>query len=100
MGRVYDLQAWHRARREHLTHEPMCRMCAARGIDTIAEHVDHITPVNSGGEWFDGDNLQSLCAPCHSAKTRADEGKAVHIGCGLDGAPIDPTHPWNANGSR
>lgn len=95
MGKVYDLAAWKRARLAHLAEEPMCRFCAARGIDTPAQHVDHIVPITAGGDWFDGDNLQSLCAECHSQKTRADEGKTVNFGCGVDGVPIDGAHHWN-----
>ena len=95
MARLYDLRAWHRARRAHLASEPLCRMCKARGILKPAKHVDHIIPISKGGDWFDGDNLQSLCHECHSLKTRADEGKAVNFGCAADGTPIDAAHHWN-----
>lgn len=37
-----------------------------------ASEVDHITPVASGGDFFDRANLQSLCKPCHSRKTNED----------------------------
>lgn len=46
----------------------LCQSCLQRGAITEATCVDHIIPVAHGGgdSW---DNLQSLCAPCHSAKT-------------------------------
>lgn len=31
--------------------------------------VDHVVPVVEGGDWFDPDNLQLLCLPCHRRKT-------------------------------
>lgn len=43
--------------------------CLDRGQLTPAEHVDHIIPVNQGGDFWDAMNHQSLCASCHSAKT-------------------------------
>lgn len=36
--------------------------------------VDHITPINNGGEPLDSDNLQSLCNTCHARK-RSQEGR-------------------------
>lgn len=97
MGRVYDLQAWKRARIQHLTEEPLCRHCLERGIEKPAKHVDHIKPISEGGEWFDGANLQSLCHDCHNRKTQADEGKNVKLGCAANGMPLDRRHPWNTD---
>jgi len=94
----YNMKAWQRARRLQLTVEPMCRHCAERGMDTLAEHVDHIVPITKGGDWWDGVNLQSLCEPCHSRKTAKDEGRstrAPRFGCRVDGTPVDPKHHWN-----
>jgi 5-methylcytosine-specific restriction protein A len=98
VGRVYDLREWRRVRLEQLAREPFCRECRARGSYVPAQHVDHIVSIESGGAWFDADNLQSLCAPCHSVKTRADEGattRAWQPGCDAAGIPLDHTHPWN-----
>ena len=98
MGRVYDLRAWPRVRREQLVREPLCRHCKLAGIIKPAHHVDHIIPINKGGDWFDPENLQSLCAECHSVKTAQDEGRnarAYKPGCDASGVPIDKRHPWN-----
>jgi 5-methylcytosine-specific restriction enzyme A len=32
-------------------------------------HIDHITPIASGGSVWDIDNLQVLCKACHGEKT-------------------------------
>lgn len=95
MARVYDLQGWKRARKQQLAREPLCKHCAARGVLTPAHHVDHIVAIARGGDWFDADNLQSLCHVCHNAKTARDEGHNVSSGCGVDGAPIDNDSHWN-----
>lgn len=94
----YNLRVWGRVRRHQLTLYPFCARCLAAGLQTLAEHVDHITPVSAGGDWFDAGNLQSLCAPCHSVKTQEDAGYSVRQfapGCDARGNPLDVRHPWN-----
>lgn len=58
-------------RREH----PLCVICERKGYTTPAEHVDHIVPLEHGGEKYDEDNLQSLCVACHNAKTARERGQ-------------------------
>ena len=38
-----------------------------------ANQVDHIIPIFRGGAWWATDNLQSLCARCHTAKSRQEQ---------------------------
>lgn len=48
-----------------------CVSCGATG----RLEVDHITPVRDAPDRaFDPDNLQSLCASCHTRKTRIECG--------------------------
>lgn len=48
-----------------------CVTCGARG----RLEVDHIKPVREAPELaFDLANLQTLCTPCHSRKTRIEVG--------------------------
>ena len=72
--RGYDA-AWVRATKRILKRDNyLCQECMRQGRLTPLkvrprDHaVDHITPKARGGTDED-DNLQSLCAPCHSAKT-------------------------------
>lgn len=65
--------AWQQLRARHLEAEPLCRACLVHGVTTAALHVDHIVPRARGGS-DDPDNLQSLCAPCHSKKTASEDG--------------------------
>lgn len=69
--RGYD-NRWRRVREVHLHAEPLCRMCKADGLVTMATMVDHIVPIADGGEKLDEDNLQSLCRDCHARKTADD----------------------------
>jgi hypothetical protein len=88
--------AWKRLRAEVLASEPLCRMCAARGLVVPATDVDHIQ--DSPDDFTDDnsrDNLQSLCHECHSLKTAKSMGKSVSLGCDVNGLPLDPAHPWN-----
>lgn len=93
----YSTAAWQRLRRLKLSEQPLCEVCARRGRHIIAEHVDHIVSIASGGPAFpETDGLMALCPSCHSIKTRALDqagGKRVAIkGCDADGLPLDPAH--------
>jgi len=66
----------------------LCQACFIKGRPTPAKHVDHIRPKAKGGV-DDPDNLQSLCIPCHDAKTARDKGLKVKKVIGPDGWPID-----------
>lgn len=46
----------------------LCQECMKNGIITLATDVDHIISKAKGGT-NRLDNLQSLCNPCHKAKT-------------------------------
>lgn len=65
--------------------------------------VDHIIP-HKGDQtlMWDESNFQSLCSKHHNIKTaREDSGfghgqsPRAYGGCGVDGMPTDPRHPWS-----
>lgn len=61
--------AWERLRKTILDRDGgLCQVCKAAGHITLANAVDHITPKAHGGT-DDPSNLQSICLPCHGAKT-------------------------------
>jgi 5-methylcytosine-specific restriction protein A len=66
--------------------------------------VDHRTPIADGGDPFPAlDQLASLCASCHNAKTGAEQAGEKNWlvkGCDVFGYPLDPNHPWNKERSR
>lgn len=69
---VLRTKRWQVLRQEILERDGWkCRSCGARG----RLEVDHIKPVrNAPDRAFDKANLQSLCAPCHTRKTRIECG--------------------------
>ncbi|EOW5556791.1 HNH endonuclease [Escherichia coli] len=52
----------------------LCQLCLRAGVVREAKTVDHIIPKAHGGTDADC-NLQSLCWPCHKAKTAREQLK-------------------------
>lgn len=52
--------------REVWARDQVCQMCGEEG-----EEIDHILPVSMGGQ-TEMANLQLLCKPCHTEKSRAE----------------------------
>jgi 5-methylcytosine-specific restriction enzyme A len=48
--------------------------CVSCGIKGVRLEVDHIKALRNGGAPYDLNNLQSLCARCHTKKTRIECG--------------------------
>lgn len=68
-----------RTRPAKLDKNPLCEVCFKHKPPKVkpATQVDHITPLEEGGEPFDESNLQSLCNRCHSIKS-AEESRQRH----------------------
>jgi len=66
---------WQKARKEFLSHNPLCVACYEEGIFTPATVVDHIDPHKGDKDKFwDKSNWQPMCSPCHSKKTASEDG--------------------------
>lgn len=64
--------AWQQLRKRILARDNgLCCLCARDGKVTIAVDVDHIVNKDADGS-DDEANLQSLCVPCHKAKTAGE----------------------------
>jgi 5-methylcytosine-specific restriction enzyme A len=60
---------WSRIRQRALERDKfLCVHCRAQGRVTMAQVVDHITPLSMGGR-DNLENLQSLCKAHHDAKS-------------------------------
>jgi len=65
-------------RRALFSREPMCRVCASKGLLALAVIRDHIIPLAEGGEDTD-ENTQPLCQACSDGKT-AEEARRGRAG--------------------
>lgn len=94
--KLYHTKRWKALRHWQLQDEPTCRWCGQQGRVTAADTVDHIKPHRGDVALFhDPDNLQSLCASCHSRHGQAKDAGKPMAGADLTGAPLDPGHHWN-----
>ena len=71
-------------------------MCKQVGRSAPATVVDHVKP-HQGSErlFFDSENLQSLCKPCHDRHKQSQERTGSLRGNDQAGYPVDPNHHWN-----
>jgi 5-methylcytosine-specific restriction endonuclease McrA len=66
---------WQRYRLKFLEANVLCVMCQKLGKVTAATVVDHIVDHRGDQRLFwQRENHQALCKPCHSVKTAADGG--------------------------
>lgn len=86
--RAYNTEAWRRLRAFVIKRDrALCQQClrdgryqpvalrAKRGSGALQAHVDHRDPAVSLSDVLcDERNLQTLCPPCHSRKTRRQGG--------------------------
>lgn len=94
---LYGTQRWRRRSAHQLLMSPLCVMCLARGITCAASVADHIVPHRGDVDAFWGNELQSLCKPCHDRIKQREEARGYSDSIDADGWPIDPRHPANAH---
>jgi hypothetical protein len=70
--KFYDRKRWQITRRHQLFTTPLCERCG-----NLAEHVHHDPTLEqllaAGRNPYDPQVLHSLCKPCHTAVTRAEQ---------------------------
>lgn len=79
--RMYKSKAWRELRAGWLRVNPVCEQHMKQLGEYVTKglEVDHITPHN--GDWglfLSSNNLQTLCASCHSKKTAREDGGFGH----------------------
>jgi len=94
---------WRRESKAYLAHNKWCVHCLAAGLHVEAEHVDHIKPHKGSHKLFwDKNNWQALCKPCHSFKTAKQDGRFTRrrfiaiLTAGLGGARLLKAQDENA----
>lgn len=101
----YNTALWQKLRRRKLAAAPVCHPCWLRGEVTLAKAVDHVVPINAGGDPFPPlGGLMSMCERYHNEKTAANDrvdtkpfARKVK-GFDAQGNPIDPTDGWHQTG--
>lgn len=87
--RLYGLARWKRQRQAQLTAQPLCQLCLDMECVTEATVADHVEAHRGDEDLFwDPENLQSLCASCHSRHKQAEEHGKTIIRFGADGWPL------------
>lgn len=72
----YNSRQWRTVRAQYLATHPFCECneCNLLPVPLPADVVDHITPINQGGDLLNFKNLQSMNNRCHNKKS----GKEAH----------------------
>ena len=73
-------------RARHRNDNPLCVMCAIKGMVRAWVEIDHVVPIAAGGTDTD-DNRQGLCAACHALKTAINMRYKAKPRIGRDGWP-------------
>jgi 5-methylcytosine-specific restriction endonuclease McrA len=95
VDRPHDSAWWKRRRKLPMRAEPLCRMCLANGLVTLAKVADHVEPHHNDWNKFKLGKLQSLCEQCHNQTKRVMELRGYGVAVDDDGWPTDPNHPAN-----
>lgn len=65
----YNSWPWRKFSKRYKQSNPICVECEKNGLIVPVKVVDHIVPINAGGERLSEDNCQSLCESCHNRKS-------------------------------
>lgn len=72
----YRTKAWRDRRAEKLRINPYCQCPDCEGKKIKADMVDHIIPIEQGGDPYDMNNLQSMRNhPCHDKKRAREKNE-------------------------
>ncbi len=70
--KIYNSRRWQHLRALKFMNDPLCELCAEKGLVTPAEDIHHIVsfmsaddPVRRRCLAYDYGNLMSLCKKCH-----------------------------------
>lgn len=72
--KFYNSWPWRKFSKKFRMNNPLCVKCLEVDISTAVKVVDHIIPINKGGNQLDEANCQSLCETCHNRKSGSERG--------------------------
>ena len=65
----YNSTQWRKVSKGYRKRHPLCKHCEEAGRVTPSAVVDHIKPIDKGGDKWNSSNLQALCHKCHNKKS-------------------------------
>ena len=68
----YQSHRWHEYSRQYRKKHPLCVQCLKEGKTVRSAAVDHILPIEQGGDMWNPANHQALCIKHHSIKTKEE----------------------------
>jgi 5-methylcytosine-specific restriction protein A len=74
----YNSWPWRMFAKRYKEKNPLCVECDKIELVVPVYVVDHIIPINAGGERLSDDNVQSLCESCHNRKS-ANESRGYGV---------------------
>lgn len=73
----YSSTRWRKLREWYRGRHPLCEECELYGLTVPADLVDHVVPIEEGGDPMAVSNLRSLCHSCHNKKHGGSSGGGV-----------------------
>lgn len=74
----YQSHRWHEYSRQYRKKNRLCVICLKEGKTVLSQCVDHILPIEEGGDMWNPSNHQALCTHHHSIKTKEERCTKKH----------------------
>ncbi len=76
---VYKKKIWAMRRKQAFERDPFCAWRFEDGArcQRLGEELDHIVPLDAGGDEYSAENLQLLCAEHHRLKTARENSERL-----------------------
>lgn len=65
----YNSWPWRKFAKRFKEKNPLCVECEKNNLVVAGTVVDHIVPINAGGDKLEESNCQTLCESCHNRKS-------------------------------
>lgn len=69
----YSTARWQATRRLIFERDSLCLSCKRMASVVVDDVIPAVKYVANGGDFFDMDNLQGMCKPCHDSKTATED---------------------------
>lgn len=83
----YHAKAWRHTSKLYRQRQPLCEVCAAKGIVKASTLVDHLIARRFGGADYNPANLMAMCSSHHDSKSAIERNglplEAKQAGDGL-----------------